>query len=175
MSEKEAFSDLKKPWRWIRNAAKKSSGYKGFGVTGGGMLHAESKDRHMIRQFVRTSILVISFTFLYYGVAWSVLRCVHDEDSNYDVTFVGNDPVHLDLECVCPNFHTEAMATASSPSQGDHLSRAVTRYVNDCLALQTRRGNAGSDAWLRAVFEMSPSLAFLTGLPSYLFFSILRI
>lgn len=128
----------------------------------------------MSRQFVKILVLVISVMLLYYGVTWAVLRCSHD-DSYHEVTLPNDDPIHLDLECVGPNFHTEAMAIASSPSQGDHFLPEGTRYVNDFLTLQSQPGNAESDVWLRAVFETSPSLAFLIGLPSYLFLSVLRI
>jgi hypothetical protein len=51
----------------------------------------------------------------------------------------------------------------------------ITPHVNDFLTLRTVTGDAASDVWLRAVFEMSRSLAFLIGPPSYLFLSILRI
>ena len=120
--------------------------------------------------------MVVAFVLLYYSIAWAVLRCSHDgDDSDYEVALLNGDPVHLDFECLGPNFHTEAMAEASSPPQLDRLMPEVTRYVNDFLTLQTRSGDAASDVWLRAVFELSPSLAFLIGLPSYLFFSVLRI
>lgn len=127
----------------------------------------------MSRQFVKILVLVISFMLLYYGVTWAVLRCSHD-DSHHEVTLPNDDPLHLDLECVGPNFYTEEMATASSPSQDDRLMPEVMRYVNDFLTLQTRSGNAANDVWLRAVFETSPSLGFLIDLPSYLFLSVLR-
>lgn len=127
----------------------------------------------MSRQFVKIFVLVISFALLYYGVAWSLLRCSHDEEAAHEATLLNGDQVHLDLECIGPNFHTETLAAASSPSQGDRLLPEITRSVNDFLTLQTWQGKE-SDAWLRAVFVMSPSLAFLIGLPSYLVLSVLR-
>src|SRR5262245_28975595 len=130
----------------------------------------------------------ISFVLLYYGIAWAVLRCSHDtKHSGYSVAVEDVDTahqdfhhtsvnlVHLDLECIGPNFHTEAMAEVSSSPQLDRLMPEVTRHVNDFLTLQTRSGDAVSDLWLRAVFERSLWLAFVIGPPSYLFFSILRI
>jgi hypothetical protein len=119
--------------------------------------------------------MVVAFGLLYYGVAWAVLSCAHDgDDSDQEVALFNGDPLHLDLECGGPNFHTEALAEASSPPQLGRWMPETTRCVNDFLTLQSRQGNAESDAWLRAVSEMSPSLAFLIGLPSYLFLSVLR-
>ena len=142
----------------------------------GGMLHAHCEcymNRHLIKRAVVT---IVSFVLLYYSTAWAVLRCSHDgDDSDHEVALHNGDPVHLDLECVCPNFHTEAMAEASSPPQRDRLTLDINSHFNDFLTLQTATGNAATDFWLRAVFERSRSLAFLIGLPSYLFLSILRI
>ena len=130
----------------------------------------------MSTRFVKILVVVISFTLLYYSVAWAVLRCCHDgDDSEQEIALLNGNPIQLDLECVGPNFHTEALAEASAPPQLGRWLPDVTRYVNDFFALQTRPGEAASDIWLRAVFERSPSFAFLIGLPSYLFFSVLRI
>lgn len=120
--------------------------------------------------------MVVAFVLLYYSVAWAVLRCSHDgDDSDHEVALLNGDPVHLDFECLGPNFHTESMAEASSSPQRDHLMLDITPHVNDFLTLQTGSGDAASDIWLRAVFKTSPSLAFPIGLPSYLFLSVLRI
>ena len=130
----------------------------------------------MSNRFVKILAVVISSTLLYYSVAWAVLRCCHDaDDSKQEIALFNGNPVHLDFECVGPNFHTEAMLETSSSPQLSRLMPEVTRYVNDFFTLQTRPGEAESDIWLRAVFERSPSLAFLVGLPSYLFLSVLRI
>jgi hypothetical protein len=141
--------------------------------------------RHLLRNVVA---MAISFGLLYYGIAWAVLRCSHDADhSDHAVAMEDVDATHqafhhtsvgavdLDLECVGPNFHTEAMAEASSPPQLDRFSLDLTPHVNNFLTLRTVTGDAATDIWLRAVFEGSRSLAFLIGLPSYLFLSILRI
>jgi hypothetical protein len=120
--------------------------------------------------------MAVAFVLLYYSVAWAVLRCSHDgDDSDQEVALFNGDPIHLDFECIGPTFHTEAMAESSSLSQLDRLRLEVTRYVNDFLTLQTWSGDAAGDVWLRAVLEMSPSLAFPIGYPSYLFLSVLRI
>jgi hypothetical protein len=127
--------------------------------------------------------VVVVFVLLYYGVAWAVLRCSHDaEHSDHAVEMedvdatrqafhrVSVNAVDLDLECGGPDFHTEAMAEASSPPQLGRLTPDTTRNVNDLLTLRNLTGAAAT-----AVFETSPSRAFLIGLPSYLFLSILRI
>ena len=120
--------------------------------------------------------MVVAFVLLYYSVAWAVLRCSHDgDDSEQEIALRNGDPVHLDFECVGPNFHTEAMLETSWSPQLGRLMPEVTRYMNDFFTLQTRPGEAASDVWLRAVFDASPSLAVLIGLPSYLFLSVLRI
>ena len=130
-------------------------------------------NHHLLKSLVA---VVVAFGLLYYSIAWAVLRCSHDgDDSDHEVTLLNGDPVHLDLECVGPNFHTEAMLETSSSPQLGRLMAEVTRYVNDFFTLQTQPGEAASDIWLRAVFERSPSLAVLIGLPSYLFLSVLRI
>jgi hypothetical protein len=143
----------------------------------------------MIRHLLRNIIAIaISFVLLYYGIAWAVLRCSHDaEHSDHAVAMIDVDathkdlhdaslnPVPLDLECVGPDFHTEAMAEASSPLQLDRLTPDTTPHVNDFLTVRNVTGDAATDIWLRAVFERSRSLAFLICLPSYLFLSILRI
>jgi hypothetical protein len=120
--------------------------------------------------------MVVAFVLLYYSVAWAVLRCCHEGDgSDQEVALLSGDPVDLNFECISPNFHTEAMLETSSSPQLGRLTPEVTRYVNDFLTLQTRPGETSSDIWLRTVFERSPSLAFVIGLPSYLFLSVLRI
>jgi len=135
---------------------------------------------HLLRTLVA---IAISFVLLYYGIAWAVLRCSHDAKhadhevalQDLDATYQGFhhasvNAVDLDLECVGPNFHTEAMAEASSPPQRDRLTLDITPHVNDFLTLQTATEDPATDIWLRAFFERSPSL-----LPFYLFLSILRI
>lgn len=132
--------------------------------------------------------MVVVFMLLYYGVAWAVLRCSHDaEHSDHAVAMENVDgthqhfheaslnPVNPDLECVGPDFHTEAMAEASPPPKLDGLTQDITPHLNNFLTLQAAIGNAVTYFWLRAVFERYRSPGFLIGLPSYLFFSVLRI
>lgn len=141
--------------------------------------------RHLLRNVIA---IAISFVLLYYGIAWAVLRCSHnaehsdhavateDVDANHkDLHDASLNPGHLDLESVGPDFHTEAMAEASSPPQLDRFLLDITPHVNDFLTLRTVTGDAATDIWLRAVFQTPLPLAFLIGLPSYLFLSILRI
>lgn len=140
--------------------------------------------RHLLRTLVA---MAISIVLLYYSIAWAVLRCSHDAEhsdhavatedadaTHQDFHYASVNSVHLDLECVGPNFHTESMAESSSPPQRDRLMLDITPHGNDFLTLQIR-SDAASDVWLRAVFEASPSLAFPIGLPFYLFLSVLRI
>jgi hypothetical protein len=142
-------------------------------------------NHHLLKSLVA---MVVAFVLLYYGIAWTVLRCSHDaKHADHEVALQDLDathqgfyhaslnPVGLDLECVGPNFHTEAMAAASSPPQPDRFSLDITPHVNDFLTLRTVTGDAAADTWLRTVFERPPSLAFLVGVPSYLFLSIFRI
>jgi hypothetical protein len=142
-----------------------------------GIAPAHPEIRRMKHHLLKSLFaMVVAFVLLYYSVAWAVLRCSHDEnDSDQEVALFNADPLHLDFECVGPNFHTEAMLETSSSPQLGRLMPEVTRYMNDFFILQTRPGEAASDVWLRAVFERSPSFAFLIRLPSYLFFSVLRI
>ncbi|HSE86793.1 MAG TPA: hypothetical protein VLJ79_11260 [Candidatus Binatia bacterium] len=120
--------------------------------------------------------MIVAFGLFYYGAAWAVLRCAHDgEDSDQEVALFNGDPLHLDFECGGPNFHTEALAETSSPPQLGRWMPEVTRHVNDFFTFETRPGEAANDIWLRAVFDRVPALAFLIGLPSYLFLSVLRI
>jgi hypothetical protein len=143
----------------------------------------------MTRNLFKSVVAIaISIVLLYYGIAWAVLRCSHDaKHADHEVVLQILDATHQDfyhasvnavdlhLECVGPNFHTEAMAEASPPPQLDRLTPDNTPHVNDFLMLGNVTGDAATDIWLRAVFEGSRSLAFLIGLPSYLFLCILRI
>jgi hypothetical protein len=128
---------------------------------------------HVTKIFIA---ITVSLLLLYYSAAWAVLRCSHEgNDLDHEVALISGDPVHLNLECVGPDYHIELMAGSSSSSELDRLIPEVTRYVNNFLTLQTRSGDTASNVWLRAVFDMPPSPAFLIGLPSYLFLSVLRI
>lgn len=143
----------------------------------------------MTRNLFRAVVAIaISFVLLYYGIAWAVLRCSHDAEysdhavamedvdaTHKDLRYASGSAVNLDLECVGANLHIEAMAASSSVPQVDRLMLDTTPNVNDFLTLRNLTADAARDFWLRAVFEGSRSLAFLIGLPSYLFLSILRI
>jgi len=140
--------------------------------------------RHLLRGVVA---IAISFVLLYYGIAWAVLRCSHDaKHGDHEVALQALDTTHqdfhhaavntvdLDLECVGPTFHIEAMAEASPPPQLDCLTPDNTPHVNDFLTLGNVTGDAANN-WLSAVFQTSLPLAFPINLPFYLFLSILRI
>jgi hypothetical protein len=141
----------------------------------------------MNRYFFKSSIaLVVSFVLLYYSVAWAVLRCSHDEEfleqevalqnnADRDLHYMPSNAAFLNLECVCPDYHTELMAGGSSPSQLQGSMPDMTSNIDGFVMFPTGSGYRASDSWLRAVFEKLSSPVFPIGLPRYLSLSNLRI
>jgi hypothetical protein len=122
--------------------------------------------------FVVTSA---SLLLLYYGVAWAVLRCCHDDTySRYEVArYITSNPynVHTNIECSNTVNRTESIAESSSPSRLDRLTPNTTPHVNDFLNLLGAKNQRAGDLYLRAVFETP----LLIDSPRYLSLSILRI
>ena len=133
----------------------------------------------MNRPFIKISVLaIVSLGLIYYSVAWAVLKCFHDEDqsnqqvvlnNDQDFHYTSADPASLNLECVCPDYHTEVIAGSSSASQLDRPLHIAGSPVS-----QTTAGDRVANTWLRAVFE-GLSSPFWGAVHRYLSLSTLRI
>lgn len=131
----------------------------------------------MNRNFFKAlGAIVVSFVLLYYGIAWAVLGCSHDEeDPDREIALVDGHAVPLSLECVGSDYHTELMAGSSSPSKLHRLKRDIAPDTNGFLTHRTVSGQGAGDVWRRTVFEVLSPLSFPIGLPRYLSLSTLRI
>lgn len=135
----------------------------------------------MTRHLVKTSIvIVVSCVLLYYGIAWAVLRCCHDDTRSHQELALYNvdgdikslpNGVDANIECVNPVYHTEWMTESPSPSRLDRLTPDATPHINDFSTLTTTKGYRASDLYLRAVFDGASPFDS----PRYLSLSILRI
>jgi hypothetical protein len=128
----------------------------------------------MKRQIVKPAVVVLLFvSLLYYGAAWAVLSCFHEFDHSdrdlaaYEVAPSDHD--HPNLECVGPQYHTEAMAESSSAPR---VQRLVPFYD---LTLGTATGDDASGLRLIAALEKVSLLSLPMSTPRYLSLSTLRI
>jgi hypothetical protein len=138
--------------------------------------------RDMTARFFKIfAVTLLSFTFSYYGVAWAVLQCFHEEDDLYHgaVSDVENHTIYHDvaldhsspnLECPGPACVIESMADSSSQSRSINLTGEVRLNFADSLAMRSTAGDEKSVHWRRSVFDRSPN-----AVSRYLSFSILRI
>lgn len=127
----------------------------------------------LTKVFVATSA---SLLLLYYGVAWAVLRCCHDDTGSHQELVLNNIDKNITshaytIECVTPVYHAELIAESPSPSRLDRLMSDTTPHINDFLTLTTAKGYRASNLYLRAVFERP----FPSDSLRYRSFSILRI
>ena len=138
--------------------------------------------RDMTARFFKTfAATLLSFTLSYYGVAWAVLQCFHEEDDLYQgaVSDVESRTIYHDvaldhsspnLECPGPACVIESMADSSSQSRSINLTGEVRLNFADSLAMRSTAGDEKSVHWRRSVFDRSPN-----AVSRYLSFSILRI
>ncbi|HEY7560038.1 MAG TPA: hypothetical protein VIH18_35110 [Candidatus Binatia bacterium] len=138
--------------------------------------------------FLKTFVVsLIAIVLVYYGVAWAVLRCFHDEDETGAEAAVSVDGLHqgnfvpsrgkhpkADIECMGSNYHTETLAGSSAPSQTNILIADVISHVNAFLTLHDVAEAATENLWLAALFDRGSTLLF-PGSPRYLSLSVLRI
>jgi hypothetical protein len=137
----------------------------------------------MDHRYLKSLTIILSATLLYYGVAWAVLSCFHEEapSSIDDMSegalhqLVEPNHAHTDLECSSPNYLTDSMAVSSPTYRLDRLTPNGASDVKDFWTSQSVRGDKVSDLWLSAAFEKLRLLSFLVTLPHYLSLSILRI
>ena len=131
---------------------------------------------------------LIAIVLLYYGAAWAVLRCFHDEDHaiseatlsvadlhDRDFLLWSRDHANTNLDCMGPNYRTETLAGSSAPSKLKLSTTEVTSRLNDFLTLQGIGRAATKSFWLSGVIEPGSPLGFLIDSPRYLFLSILRV
>ena len=127
----------------------------------------------------RPTMIIFSVTLLYYGVAWTVLNCFHEEKSSYIAAYIEamgqtsldhSEPIHAhtDIECLGPKYHTEFMAESSSTSRFHQFT------VDTFVGFRVPTAELPSNLLAKAVFERFGSVLSI-GPPRYLSLSILRL
>jgi hypothetical protein len=138
--------------------------------------------------FLKTFVVsLIASVLVYYGVAWAVLRCLHEDDTGAEAS-VSGDGLHqgnfvpsrgkhpkADIGCMDSNYHTETLAGSSAPSQINILIADVISQVNTFLTLHGIADAPTENLWLAALFNRGSTLTFLADSPRYLSLSVLRI
>lgn len=128
----------------------------------------------------KTGIVIsVSLLLLYYGSAWAVLRCCHDDTRVHQELALGNTDGDFQsdlnripaIECADPLYHAELMAEFPLPPRLGQFRSDAAPPTNDFFASNSAERHWPSDLHLRAVFESS----FAFDSPRYLSFSILRI
>lgn len=141
----------------------------------------------MNRPFIKTIVVTLALTLLYYGVAWAVLRCPHQENhldhepALYDTTsykaevsFPFPDHDQASLDCTGPSYHTEFLAGAAAGSELLRLTRDSPSRGNILLPLLGAERNQAGYISRKAVFDKGSSPNFLIDLPRYLSLSVFR-
>jgi hypothetical protein len=117
------------------------------------------------------SAVLVSFVLAYYSIAWVVLRCSHaEDDSGCAIALLNVGAVPMNLECVEPDYHTEAMAESSMPSRL-HLTSESVRQTNGNLASVNPTLGRPTTPWLKA----GPPPIASSGVPRHLALSVFRI
>ena len=143
----------------------------------------------MKRNFFKVSVAsLLATVLLHYGVAWSVLRCFHDEDHaiseaalfvadvhDMDVLFSLRDRLDASFDCICPNYHTETLAGFAAPSKLKLSIAEVTSRLNEFLTGQNVADTVGAAIRPSSAVEAHSPPSFLIDSPRYLSFSVLRI
>jgi len=133
-------------------------------------------------------VSLLTFVLLYYGVAWAVLSCFHEEDKAHDPTVIsvpdalGGDTylpfprhAHVNLDCLDSDYHTESLAAPSSSIQLPVRIARLVFHGKGNLTLYALTTTQAHRLWLKAVLDRFPSINFLIDLPRYVSFSVLRI
>jgi hypothetical protein len=129
----------------------------------------------------------LSAMLFYYGAAWAVLRCLHDDHTESYTATVGTQTavgiLHderpsqhpRELECLRIKFHTESLASSSPSPQSERWGIALRPHIQSAcnLAVIGAYGVSG----------LSPTASVdtmaLSGLPvrspAYLSLSVLRL
>ena len=154
----------------------------------GGTLHALACYLAMTRLYMKAGVVsLLTFVLFYYGVAWAVLICFHEDDNDHhpavvsvpDLPGVNNyllSPCHgqVNVDCLDANYHTEALAGPSSLIQHPTRVALSVSHVIDDVTLTVAAARARW-LWLKTVFDRIPSTAILINLPRYLSLAVLRI
>jgi len=138
--------------------------------------------RDMATRFIKTfAAALVSFTLSYYGVAWAVLQCLHEEGDLHAiaVSHPGKPPIphgvaltrsSPNLECPGPACVIESMADSSSQSRSINLTGEAGLNFAASFAMRSAAGEEKSVQWRRSVFDGPPS-----AVPIYISLSILRV
>jgi hypothetical protein len=137
----------------------------------------------LFRQLKELTVIALSVVFVYYGVAWAVLKCFHEDASSpigaysldTEVGFLEPEHAPTNLECLGGTYRTESMAASSSTVRVFDRSAQSASNFNGFLTLQLATANLASDLWLRFVFERAVTSFVPIRLPRHLSLSVFRI
>ena len=137
------------------------------------------KHSGMRGQVRRTTVVtLILLALLYYGVAWAVLRCPHQESQPdqeaalYNASsYVVFDGGRAESDCTGPRYHTESLAGPSGSTESLRLIRDFASHFHAFPAFLVDKGQF-ADAWLGHLLNNLSTTAI--HLPRYLSFSVFR-
>jgi len=136
----------------------------------------------MRARFLKTfAAALVSFTLSYYGVAWAVLHCLHEEGDLHAiaVSHPGKPPIphgvaitrsSPNLECPGPDCVIESMADSSSQARSVNLTGEAGLNFAASFAMRSAAGEEKSVQWRRSLFDRSSNIVSI-----YLSLSVLRI
>jgi len=143
----------------------------------------------MNRRFVKSLIVsFVSLMLLYYGAAWAMLRCLHDDDHSTTPVQISETGARIeatyaqsrsedpgDLACIGFDYHAESLAGPSSSSQLQRWAALIVAHVTGFSIPDGIAAGGARIRSLRAVFDGIAYPVYLLDLPRYLSLSALRI
>lgn len=142
----------------------------------------------MARYYQTVVATPILFVLLYYGVAWTLLGCLHSDahvDQTSAIKLTAVQVFHADhptgrhaaasVDCLDLDFHTESLGGSTGVSH--HLQRLLSGVfpVRDAAVLNMlAMENAARQPWLGAVFDRFAASSQTDHTPRYVSLSVLR-
>lgn len=143
----------------------------------------------MLRLVVKTSVVtIVSFVLLYYGVAWAVLRCAHQEVQSDQEVALHNLRSHggvnsinppsvpqEDLDCTGADYHVESLVRPATSSELLRLLRDTAPHHKATLPALSNARAPAPDLLIEALFNRVSCLPSPTDLRRFLSLSVLRL
>jgi len=143
----------------------------------------------MIRLVIKPSVVtVVSPVLLYYGVAWAVLRCAHQEVhpdhavavDDFSSDGVGNSLASpslpgVDLDCTDGDYHLESLAGPSTSSELLRALRDTVPHSKATLAAPSHARETEPDLGMKVWFNRISWPLSSTDPPRILSLSVLRL